>query len=332
VARSSSTTTLTTLQSSAVTDQIVTLIATVTSSSPIAPPSGTLTFENRGAAIGACQNQPILPTDQSVTVTCQTSFAASTAQLTAAFAPSASSLAAGSVSAPDTLAVGPAPTATSLSASNFSVRLRRSVTYTATVRPSYPGPLAPSQTVGFFDNGQPVPACSARPLVASGAVAAASCSVSYTAAGQHWITARYAGDANFASSTSSPARLVDAVAGRTHPMLSWTFYYTPGYTKVLVLLVGHVLRGDRLHVTCTGRGCPLGSRSVLVRHSVLATDGVNLSRPFGSRRLRPGAVITVTVQRRGLIGERYAFKMRAGRAPRLSISCQAPGMPPAVGC
>lgn len=329
---SSTTTSLTALESSAVTDQIVTLIATVTSSSPVAPLSGTLTFEDGGAPIGGCQNEPILPTGQSVTVTCQTTFAASTAQLTAAFTPAAGSLLGGSASPPDTLAVQPAPTATSVNASAGIVHLLRSVTYTATVRSSYLGPLQPSQTVGFFDNGQSVPSCTTRPLVWTGTAGVATCSVSYTGSGQHAITAQYAGDANFTASTSSPAQLVDAVAGRTHPMLSWTFYYTPAYTKVVGLMVGHVLRGTRVLVTCAGRGCPRASRTILVRRSTLTADGVSLMPLFGGHRLRPGTVVVVSVQRRGLIGKRYVFSMRSGRAPRVSIGCQAPGMAPGVGC
>jgi hypothetical protein len=328
----STTTSLTSVQSSAVSDQIVTLIATVTSSSPAMAPSGTLTFEDDGAPIGGCQNEPVLPTGQSVTVTCQTSFAASTAQLTAVFTPSVGSPAGASASTPETFAVQSAPTATSVDTSSRSVRLRASTTYTATVRPSYLGPLAPSQTVAFFDNGQPIPSCAGQPLVWSGAAGLARCSVSYDRPGRHLITAAYAGDANFAASTTSAGALVDAIAGRVNPSLSWTFYYTPAYTKVLVLTVGHVLRGARVRVTCAGRGCPLASRAVAVRHSTLSANGVNLMALFGGRRLRPGTVIAVTVERRGWIGKRYVFKVRAGRAPRLTMTCQVPGLAPGVGC
>lgn len=332
VHRISTTTSLISLESTAVSDQIVTLIATVTSSSSAAPPSGTLSFEDAGAPIDGCQNEPVLPTGQSVTVTCQTSFAASTAQLTATFTPSVGSVAGSSASTPETFAVQSAPTATSVTTSSRSVRLRASATYTATVRPSYLGPLAPSQTVAFLDNGQPIPSCASQPLAWSGAAAVASCSVRYAHPGQHLITASYPGDGNFAASTSSAGALVDAVAGRVHPSLSWTFYYTPAYTKVLSLMVGHVLRGARVRVTCAGRGCPRHSRAFRVRHSTRRSNGVNLMALFRGRRLRPGTVIVVTVQRRGWIAKRYVFKVRAGRAPGLTMSCQAPGMAPGVGC
>jgi hypothetical protein len=332
VPRVSTTTSLMSLESRAVSDQVVTLIATVTSSSSAVPPSGALTFEDGGTPIGGCQNEPVLPTGQSVTVTCQTSFGAATAQLSAAFTPTAGSVTVASTSAPESFSIRSAPTTTSVGTSSRSVRPHAATTYTATVRPSYLGPLTPSQTVAFVDNGEPIPGCAGQPLDWSGAAGVAYCKVSYTRPGRHLITAAYAGDANFAASTSSTGALLDVVAGRVNPSLSWTFFYTPAYTKVLVLMVGHVLRGARVRVTCTGRGCPRISRAVAVRHSTLRADGVDLITLFRDRRLRPGTVIAVTVERRGWIGKRYAFRVRAGRAPRLTITCQVPGMAPGAGC
>lgn len=330
VPANSSTTTIMVLSSSAVTDQSVTLIATVTSSSAAKQPSGTLTFANGGTPISGCQGEPILPTGQSVTVTCQTSFAASVQQLTATFTPAPGSVVAGSVSAPNAFPVQAAPTSTTVAVSSRTVRLRRETTYTAIVQPSYLGAVQPSQGVDFFDNGQPVSACAGRPLTWSGAAAVATCSLSYARVGQHLISARYAGDANFASSISSPAQLVDGVVGRIHPILSWSFYYAPRFSKVLVLTLEHLPSGARVHVTCAGRRCPLVSRSVSVHRA--ATTAINLMPLFGGRRLRPGTVVTVSVQRPGWIGKRYSFKVRPGRAPRHWITCQAPGLAPGVGC
>ena len=332
VPRSSSTTSLTSLESSAVTDQIVTLIGTVTASSAIARPSGTLTFENGGAPIGGCQDESVLPTGQSVTVTCVTSFAAATQELTAVFTPSAGSTVGGSASVPEALVVAPDPTTTSLDVADPTVHVNRSATFTATVRPSYLGPMEPSQTVAFFDSGKPLPACASRPVVWTGAAAVATCTVRFTRRRQHLITASYLGDANFASSASSPAGLVDAVAGRIHPMLSWTFFYTPRYTKVLRLRVDHAASGTRVRVTCAGRGCPRKAHTVILRRSRSSARGASLMALFLRHRLRPGTVITVSIQRKGWIGKRYAFKIRAGHAPRHSITCQAPGLAPGVGC
>jgi hypothetical protein len=334
VGRVSSATTIMTLESSAVTDQIVTLIATVTSSSAASRPSGTLAFESHGAPIPGCQSEPIQPTGQSVTVSCQTSFAASVAQLTAVFTPAAGSVVGGSASAADSFTVGPSPTTTAVAVSRRAVHAHKSTTYTATLRPGYLGPVLPSQSVTFLDNGQTVPACAGLPLAwnAAAGVATATCTVSYTRSGQHLITATYGGDANFTSSTSSPAELVDTVAGRIHPVLSWSFYYAPRYSRVLVLTVNHLPHGARVQVTCAGRGCPLASRAVSVHHSSRAAGGANLARLFGRHRMRPGTVISVTVERPGYIGKRYSFLVRAAHAPRVRITCQAPGLAPGVGC
>jgi len=339
VGRVSSTTTMMTVESSAVTNQTVTLIATVTSSSAATRPSGALAFDNHGAAIPGCQSEPIQPTGQSVTVSCRTSFAAAVAQLTAVFTPTTGSVVGGSVSAQDAFTVGPSPTTTAVDVSRRIVRAHAGkaqavTTYTATVQPGFVGPVEPSQSVTFLDNGQPVPACAGLPLAWNATVSAATetCDVTYTRPGQHLITATYSGDPGFASSTSSPADLVDAVSGRIHPVLSWSFYYAPRFTRVLVLMVNHLPRGARVYVTCAGRGCPLASRAVSIHHAARAAGGADLARLFGRHRIKPGTVISVTVQRPGYIGKRYSFKVRAAHAPRVRITCQAPGLAPGVGC
>jgi hypothetical protein len=332
VPRSSSTTSLTSLQSGVFTDQIVTLIGTVSANSPTARPSGMLTFENYGVPIGGCQDESILPTGQTVTVTCDTSFAAATQELSAVFTPSAGSTVGGSASVPEALVVAPDPTTTSLDIADPTVHVHRSATFTATVRPSYLGPMEPSQAVAFFDHGKPLPTCASRPVAWTGAAAVASCTVRFTRRRQHLITASYLGDANFTSSASSPAGLVDAVAGRIHPMLNWTFFYTPRYTRVLRLWVDHAAAGTRVRVTCAGRGCPRKARTVIVRRSGSSARGADLMAVFRRHRLRPGTVITVSIRRKGWIGKRYAFTIRAGHAPRHSITCQASGLAPGVGC
>src|SRR5262249_42497187 len=126
VGRVSSATTIMTLESSAMTDQIVTLIATVTSSSAASRPSGTLAFESRGAPIPGCQSEPIQPTGRSVTVSCQASFAASVEQLTAVFTPTTSSVVGGSISAAEAFTVGQSPTATAVAVSRRKVHAHKS--------------------------------------------------------------------------------------------------------------------------------------------------------------------------------------------------------------
>jgi Bacterial Ig-like domain (group 3) len=331
-APNSTATSLMSLETSAFAEQPVTLIATVTSSATTTPPAGTLSFENGSAPISGCQDEPISASGQSVTVTCQTSFTASVVQLSAVFTPTPGSGVAGSVSVPETMTVEPEPTQTSVTVSSHAVRLHRRATYTAAVRAGSAGALEPSGVVGFFDQGRPIPACASQPLTWTGASELATCTVRYRRTGQHRITARYLGDANFAGSTSSPAMLVDGIAGSLHPILSWTFYYAPRYTTVLGLTVADVPPGAEVRVTCIGRGCPLRSHSITVPRSARAAQTVELTPLFGGHRLKPGTVIALSVVRSGWIGRRYSFEIRPSHPPRLAITCRAPGLTRGFAC
>jgi hypothetical protein len=99
----------------------------------------------------------------------------------------------------------PKTTSTSLSSSANPSLSGRAVTYTATVSP------APDDgTVAFSDAGSSIPGCTAQPLTSHGA---ATCQVTYTAAGSHAIQAEYSGDPSFASGTSP--RLTQQVQAST---------------------------------------------------------------------------------------------------------------------
>ncbi len=101
-----------------VTNQGVTLIATVTSVTTASTALwGAVTYEDGGGAIAGCVNMPVVPSGPSATVACSTSFAASAAQITAVFTPAAGSVLRGSVSPADGITVAPDSTATSLNVS-----------------------------------------------------------------------------------------------------------------------------------------------------------------------------------------------------------------------
>lgn len=96
-------------------------------------------------------------------------------------------------------------TATSLSSSPNPLRAGHEVTYRAVVRPA---PLGGEVT--FTDDGVALSRCKAVPLKARGV---ATCTVKYSAPGDHVIEALYSGSATFASSVSGPyAQVVVAVA------------------------------------------------------------------------------------------------------------------------
>ncbi len=328
-----------------VTNQSVTLIATVSAGASSTALWGTVTIENAGSAIPGCMGMPAIPSGVSATVACSTSFAASSAQITAAFTPTTGSILQGSVSPPGDLTVRPDSSSTSLAAPT-TVNVAASVTYSATVAPpaARPGPVEPTGTVEFLDAGQAIGSCMSRPLAGG----AATCSLSYAIAGVHQITARYSGDANF-SGSSSPADAVSAVrvpatvAGSITSTMQWSFYYTPSYTLVRNLVVNGAVSGETVVANCRGRGCPYTSHATVLAKAVrcgrgtkgtcLTAGSLNLTPAFAGRRLGFGARITISIVRPNWIGKAYRFTVRSRRGPRVQIGCLAPGAStPGVGC
>jgi hypothetical protein len=330
--------------SAPVTNQSVTLIATVTAGTSSTALSGTVTFENGGAAISGCANMPAGPSGTSATVACSKSFVASTAQLIAVFIPTSGSSLKGSASSTELLTIAPDATSTSLDASS-SVDLGASTTYTATVGPSAarPGPVVPTGWVEFLDGGQPIGPCASEPL----ADGAATCAVTYGEPGAHQITARYSGDANFTGS-SSPSAQVSAVPvpvsvlGTITSTMQWNFYYTPKYTVVRNLIVNAALPGSTVVVICRGHGCPFAQHATVAatgarcgrKAPVCFTSGrFNLTPGFAGRRLAIGARITINIVQPNWVGKSYRFTVRPGRGPQVQIGCLAPGgSVPGVGC
>jgi Bacterial Ig-like domain (group 3) len=343
-----STTALSTAPSSVVTNQAVTLIATLMSGA--VQPSGSITFMNGGTAIGGCANEPVPTPGGSDAVVCQTSFPASSPQLTAVFTPTVGSLVAGSASAVVPLTVGQDTSTTTLDGSS-TVNVGQITTYTASVAPPNvrPGPVLPSGSVEFLDGGQPIGGCTSQPVVGGGA----TCTVTYPTPGTHAITARYGGDANFISSASSSQTVTvvtppapppgpptsgqppaQQVLGTITATMQWTFNFTPQYTKVLALVLNGAHQ-TTVTVRCAGRGCPFRSHAIAVGaaqrcrkhkgHRCPSASGLNLTGIFHSRHLRVGTRITVAITKPSWIGKYYRFTIRSGRGPGVHIGCLAPG-------
>ncbi len=196
--------TTTTLQapspSSAVSDQPVTLTAQVTAGA--GTPSGTVAFLDGGTPINGCSLEQL--SGDPATATCQASFGVGEQSITAQY--DGGSGFGSSTSSPATaLSVTQGATAATLSASTNDPAVGQPVTYTATVAPTQAGDaVEPSGTVAFEDGGTPIAACSGQPLTSGNQ---STCTVSYSSAATHTITASYAGDTNFTGSTS-PAQTV----------------------------------------------------------------------------------------------------------------------------
>lgn len=343
LATTTSTTGLAVSPQPSITNQSVSLVGTVTAGPGTVGPSGMLTFLDGANPISGCNGIPVSPTGQSVTIACQTTFGASAAQLSAVFAPNPGAAVAGSSSPVDVLSVKRDTTIISLYVPRTIVA-GEPTTFIAQVSPPAvrPGPFEPTGTVEFLRGAKPIAACSAQPIGPAGA----TCTVTYVSTGTRFITARYQGDANFDPSASHPKTAHVVVRARITSTMQWSFSITPSYTKV----VGLMLRGaahTRVLVSCDGRGCPFSRRVVVGNRrsrcrrkahgrcpqSKRTAATINLARIFGSRRLGVGTQIAVAITRPGWVGKYYAFTTRPGRAPRVQISCLAPGTTrPGRGC
>ena len=345
IVTTTSTTALAVSPQPTITNQTETMVATVTSGDGSVRPSGTLAFLDGGAPIGGCDPLPVSPTGQTVTIACQTTFGASVRQLSAVFTPTPGSAVAGSGSAVDALSVGRDSSVTRLFVPN-PVTAGVATTFVAQVSPPSvrPGPLQPTGDVEFLNGGKPIESCRAQPIGPTGAI----CSVTYVSTRTRLITARYLGDNNFDPSASRPKPAIVHARAHITSTMRWTFFVSPAYTRVLSLLVRGALHTHVL-VTCHGHGCPFTQRVRAVnRHKVCTrrvhgrcrhtkssggSGTLNVAPAFGSDRLAVGTRIGVAITRPGWIGRYYAFTVRPGRAPRIQISCLAPGATrPGGGC
>jgi Bacterial Ig-like domain (group 3) len=332
VVTATSVTSLTAFSANAPTaNQMVTLVASVGSSSANAHPSGSLTFFDGPTALPGCAGRTVSG-GQTITVICQASFPAGTAQLVVAYQPDAGSLVAGSTSPPAAVTIGKDSTSISLAVTK-RVALRERATYTATlVLPlSNSGPIEPAGSIEFLDHGQPIQGCLSQPL----SKLTATCSVQYQSLGTHNISAMFSGDANFTASNSSPSSVqivkgsAPVVLGFVSSTLQWTFYYHPAYTQVILMKAFGIANGTHVLVVCRGGGCPFH------KWQTASTSGgsINLLPVFHHHHLSAGSQITVRLTHPHWVGKYYSFTIRGGRPPRIGLACLAVGRTaPGVGC
>lgn len=89
-------------------------------------------------------------------------------------------------------------------------------------------------------------------------------------------------------------------------------------TRARILTLGKLKAGDTVGLRCSGRGCPFRRRSVATK----GRSRVALAKALRNRRLRAGAVLTVTVRRPAVGTRTVTFRMRSRRAPRASARCR----------
>ncbi|MFL5862568.1 MAG: Ig-like domain-containing protein [Solirubrobacteraceae bacterium] len=290
-----------------------------------------MSFFDGSTAIGGCTGEPVSG-GQIVTLVCQASFPAGTAQVSAAYTPDSSSLVAGSRSAPAVVGVGKGGTSLSLAVTK-KVAPGGRATYLATlaVPVSNSGSILPTGSVQFLDGGRPIGACLNQPL----SNLTGTCSVRYKSQGTHSISAMYNGDANFNGSSSSASRVqvvrgaskAPRVLGALGATLGWTFYYHPTYSELTVFRAFAIPRGTSILIQCHGNGCPY-AKLRLAKYG----RSVDLLQRFRHRHLGTGARISVGLTRRRWVGKYYSFTIRAGQAPLIKKACMAPGRTTLARC
>jgi hypothetical protein len=291
------------LPSEPLTNEVVTLTATVTASSET--PSGTVEFKDGANAIPNCTRTPV---NGAGIATCKSVFAASEApvQLSALYSPDPGVDLQGSVAPTEDLEVGASPTTTTLRASEATITTGGSITLTASVYPvNGGGPSRPSGSVEFLDEGTPISACENQPL-APGELDA-SCHLTYTTADTHSITATYSGDDNFAGSSSSaqsvtvtsPATMPNTptitTTGTTSPTLGTTLVASgPGQVVIANTSITTQRDGDAtLKLACAGAGTCSGKLTLTVSsavpqgtgHAATAKNGKADKRRFKTRTI-----------------------------------------------
>jgi hypothetical protein len=115
-------------------------------------------------------------------------------------------------------------------------------------------------------------------------------------------------------------------AGRLTAIVRYDGTYTRKSTKLSKLQVAEAPPGASVTVSCSGKrkGCP--------RARTLTTGpkgSVSLTKLF-RKRLRPGAVITVSVTAPNMVGRVKKLTIRRDATPRVQTLCVVPGAKPAT--
>jgi hypothetical protein len=93
-------------------------------------------------------------------------------------------------------------------------------------------------------------------------------------------------------------------------------------TNVVGLVLVDLDGGERIRLTCKGKGCKFKSRK---RRAGRRADSLILDKQVRGQRLRPGATLTVQIRRADGVRKIVAFTARANKPPKQRTRCRAPG-------
>ncbi len=231
---------------------------------------GTVSFSDDGAPITGCQSL-LLPAGtarEAPAATCTDTDGPDTSHLVVAtYTGDAHDTASqGSL----TQTIGQIPTQTSVAASAATITYGQSVSFTATVTPTG-GSVSPTGTV-TYDDDETTPIGS-TPLSAAGGTATTTLVTSSLTAGDHEVTAAYAGDASSsASSSSTPLRLDVAEAPTTVTVASSANPAPAGGEVTLTATISSAVPGETGSVQFADDGSTIGSGAVSGGQATIQTS------------------------------------------------------------
>jgi hypothetical protein len=184
-----------------------------------------------------------------------------------------------------------------------------------------------------------------------GAISQSNGKVTYTThvgfSGTDRFTYR-ATDAGGASATATATVILPAL-GRISSTMTWGAFRPGDAATVLPsMLVKSLPGGATVRLSCTGKGCPIKTRTVSLakqrvctgkgkkrhcRRTVPSSGNLDLSRLVQNKRVKAGSAVIVAMIQPGSIGKEYVFLMVRGKQPSVKIRALAPGgTAPCPGC
>ena len=200
VNKASTTVALASSQNPSVVNQPVTFTATITPSfGGGVIPTGSVTFTDNSVAIANCSAVPVAANGTAACPTAALPFGSAT--ITAVYS---GDLNFGGNTNSVAQTVNKTSTTTGVTSSLNPSAAGNSVTFTATITPSFAGATQPSGSVVFSDGTNPITGCTSVSVSSN----TAACTTSALAVGTHTINAVYGGDINFLGSNSSVSQTV----------------------------------------------------------------------------------------------------------------------------
>jgi Tol biopolymer transport system component len=101
------------------------------------------------------------------------------------------------------------------------------------------------------------------------------------------------------------------------------------YTAFTSISVAPARKGDRLRLTCKGKGCDFKRKAIRVKKNART---VSLMKHVRGMKLRKGTVVQLRVTRAGWIGRAKTWKVRAPKIPKITDRCVRPGAKKLIRC